>query len=268
MTMDDDELVIRRAIDALDDTLQATIELCRSLSPREWRLSTACPGWTVHDQVAHLAGVEATLLGRPSTPPPELPALAHVTTDTDREVEVEVHARRGVADAVVLDELADVTAARIALLRDSPPSPHERLPFLDGRTLRAATALTLRALDAWTHGEDIRRAVDAEPDVLAPAAELTVDQFLRSLATVVERSGAPEGTVVQIEITEPIERVEVVALDAEPTASPTVVVQMDPSTFCARAAGRISAADAESAAVIRGDRALGRRLLEAMVLTP
>lgn len=267
--MDDDEIAIARAIDALDDTMQATIELCRSLTRREWRLPTACPGWTVHDQVAHLAGTEAALLGRPTSDAPELPPLAHLRSSSAREVEVEVQARRGVADDVLLDELDDVVAERIARLRAAPPSPGDRLPFLEGRTLSARTALTLRALDAWTHGEDIRRAVDAEPDLHALAAELTVDQFLRGLAGVIERSDAPAGSVVQFEVTEPIERTEVVAFDAEPTASPTVVVRMDPGTFCARASGRITAAAAEAAAiVVRGDLPLARRILEAMVLTP
>ena len=260
-----DELAIRRAVDALEDTLHAMIELCATLDAAAWRLPTACPGWTVHDQVAHLAGIEAKLLGRPRATL-ELPPLPHVVTDVDREVELDVHARRTVPDADLLAELREVVAARVTTLHAAPPAPTDRLPFLGGTTRPALVALTLRVLDAWTHGEDIRRAVGAPPDVDAPAAELTAEQFLRGFSAVVERAGAPDGAVVRLEITGERPRTEVVAVAAEPTAPPTVTLVMDLATYTARSAGRIAAADADVA--IQGDRALGTAVLEAMVLTP
>lgn len=263
--MNDDELAIRRAVDALADTLHATIELCATLDPRAWQQPTACPGWTVHDQVAHLAGIEAKLLGRPRATL-ELPPLAHVVNDVDREVELDVHARRTMSDADLLAELREVVEARVAALHAAPPAPTDRLPFLGGTTRPALVALTLRVLDAWTHGEDIRRAVGAPPDVDAPAAELTAEQFLRGFAAVVERAGAPDGAVVRLDITGDRPRTEVVAVAAEPTAPPTVTLVMDLATYTARSAGRITTAEAD--VTIQGDRALGTAVLEAMVLTP
>ena len=38
--------------------------LCASFTEGEWKLPTDCPGWSVQDQVAHIVGTEAWLLGR------------------------------------------------------------------------------------------------------------------------------------------------------------------------------------------------------------
>ena len=41
---------------------------------RQWDLATDCPGWTVKDQLSHLIGDRAMLLGEP--PPPPLAEVA------------------------------------------------------------------------------------------------------------------------------------------------------------------------------------------------
>jgi len=263
--MTDDELAIARAIEALDDSLQATIALCATLTPAQWRTPTACPGWTVHDQVAHLAGIEALLVGRPR-PAHQLPPLPHVNSDIDREIEIDVDVRRNVPSAVLLDELREVAARHAAQLRAAPPDPATTLPHLGGVLLRARTALSLRVLDAWVHGEDIRRATGHEPDDRAPAAEIATEVFLRGFDAVVERAAPPAGTVVVLEITEPFPNTRVVAFDAEPTSTPTVTLRMDVATYTSLSAGRIPVTGARVEIV--GDRALARAVLAAMAVTP
>jgi uncharacterized protein (TIGR03083 family) len=263
--MTDDELAILRAIDALEDTVRATIELCATLTPAQWRRATACPGWTVHDQVAHLAGLESVLAGVPR-PAHELPPLAHVVTDIDREIELDVELRRGRSDAAVLAELQSVSARHVAMLRADPPDPASRLPHLGGREVRALTAMLLRVADVWIHGEDIRRAIGEEPDDTAPAAELTTEYFLRSFDHVVERAAPPDGSVVRLEITEPFPFTRVVAMDAEPTDSPSVTLRMDVSTYTSLAAGRIPVATAP--VEVSGDAALAAAVLADMIITP
>ncbi len=263
--MTEDELAIARAIEALDDSLQATIDLCATLRPAQWRGPTACPGWTVHDHVAHLAGIESLLVGRPR-PAHELPPLPHVVTEIDREIETDVDLRRGSRSAAVLDELREVAGLHIAQLRAAPPDPAVRLTHLGGAQIRARTWITLRVLDAWIHGEDIRRATGHAPDDHAPAAEIATDVFLRGFDTVVERAAPPAGTVVLLEITEPFPNTRVVAFDAEPTGTPTVTLRMDVVTFTSLSAGRISPADAD--VEIAGDQTLARTVLGSMTLTP
>jgi uncharacterized protein (TIGR03083 family) len=263
--MTSDQFAITRAIDALEDSLGETIALCEMLSRAQWRLPTTCPGWTVHDQVAHLAGLESALLGR-ARPAHALPVLPHVVTDAHRETELDVDLRRAHTSLDVLEELREVSALRMAKLRASPPDPSRKLPFLGGVEVPAALALQLRVCDVWTHGEDIRRAVGADPDLGAPAAEITTELFLRGFARAVENLAPPDGSVIVLEITEPFPSTQVIAFDTEPTNTPTVMLRMDVANFTALSAGRILPADAT--VEIEGDRTLARAILAAMVVTP
>ena len=45
------------------------LEACQGLAAAQWERSTDCPGWTVKDQLAHLASIERMLLGDEAPPP-------------------------------------------------------------------------------------------------------------------------------------------------------------------------------------------------------
>ncbi len=59
--MDDKELV-----DNLERAWASIAQLCSELQESQWKTGTDCPGWSVQDQVSHLAGTESRLLGRPA----------------------------------------------------------------------------------------------------------------------------------------------------------------------------------------------------------
>src|SRR4029079_9601395 len=44
-------------LDAMDATWDSIIDLAESLTVHEWSLPTRCPGWDVHDQIAHVASL-------------------------------------------------------------------------------------------------------------------------------------------------------------------------------------------------------------------
>ena len=46
---------------AYQQTTQAVIDLGRSCSDADFDLPTACPGWTVKDQISHVVGLESWL---------------------------------------------------------------------------------------------------------------------------------------------------------------------------------------------------------------
>ena len=48
---------------AYAQTVRAVIDLGRSCSDADFRKDTACPGWTVKDQISHVVGVEQWLAG-------------------------------------------------------------------------------------------------------------------------------------------------------------------------------------------------------------
>jgi len=74
----------------------STGRLCSDLAAGQWDLPTGCPGWTVKDQLSHLADYEARALGRPA-PRHEPGPLPHVKNEMGRANEVGVDARSGMA---------------------------------------------------------------------------------------------------------------------------------------------------------------------------
>jgi hypothetical protein len=49
--------------DTYAHTVQSIIDLGRSLRPGDTERATHCPGWTVHDQFAHIVSLEAWVQG-------------------------------------------------------------------------------------------------------------------------------------------------------------------------------------------------------------
>ena len=105
-----------RVVATLDEAFDAVVALAEGMAPGEWDLPTACPGWSVKDNVSHVIGTEAMLLGRP-LPEVELPDdLAHVRNDIGRYNEVWVETYRPRRPAEVVADLRSVVAERRAAL--------------------------------------------------------------------------------------------------------------------------------------------------------
>ena len=191
------------------------------------------------DNLVHVIGIEATLLGRP-TPEVMLPDdLPHVRNDLGRSNEQWIEAYRGRSTA---DVLAD-------LRRDRRPAGGHRghgPGRLRRRVVHAAGPdsygrfMRIRVMDMWMHEQDIREAVGrpGHEEGLAPQAAL--DELTAALGFVVgKRAGAPAGSRVRFELTGPMarridvavaERARVVdALDGEPTVTLTLPGTFHPS---------------------------------------
>ena len=65
-------------VEAFAGTAQAVVDLTFNLRDADLAKPTACPGWTVKDQVSHVAALEAQLLGRPD-PDVEVPDYEHLS---------------------------------------------------------------------------------------------------------------------------------------------------------------------------------------------
>jgi uncharacterized protein (TIGR03083 family) len=96
----------------LDATWASIAELGDQLDEEQWQRPTACPGWSVKDNLSHLVGMENHLRGAPADPPiDERPA--HVRNDTGAFNEAAVAARRERPGSAVLTEFRGVTRARL-----------------------------------------------------------------------------------------------------------------------------------------------------------
>ena len=79
---------------AFAHTTSAVIDLGRSCTDDDLARPTECPGWTVHDQISHVVGVEAWLEGH-KDPRVEMPPYEHIRNDLGKRVEYAVEVRRG-----------------------------------------------------------------------------------------------------------------------------------------------------------------------------
>ena len=257
-----------RAVAILDEEFDAVVALAEGLQPGEWDLPTACPGWSVKDNVSHVIGIEAMLLGRP-TPDVALPdELPHVRNDFGRVNEQWIEAYRGRSPDDVLAELRDVIAERRAALAGMDQVAFDAESFTPAGPDSYGRFMRIRAMDIWMHEQDVREAIGRPGHQEGLAPEAALDEMTAALGYVVgKRAGAPPGSGVRFELTGPMarrvdvevgDRARVVeALDGEPTVTLTLPGHL----FTRLCGGR----GADPAAVeVQGDTQLGEAIVTTM----
>lgn len=252
-------------IEAWRHTFAASIDVCADLSDEEWSAQTECPLWTVKDVCAHLVGGEVWMSeGHP--PPTE--GLARIA---DRPVAE----RRDASGAEVLAELREVFALRQRQVAENPPDPAEPAITAYGVPVTLGILLTHRAFDGWVHEQDLRRALGRPGNLDAPAAPITRDILLASLARVVAKhAAAPPGSVVRLAVDGPLAFDVAVTVDERGRGylapwdggDASTALHTDWETYTRLAAGRIEPAAAE--VKVRGDAEVAARVLAHFAVTP
>jgi uncharacterized protein (TIGR03083 family) len=164
-------------VDAVEEVLTATLELVRTLTPGQGELPTGCPGWTVHDNLAHMVGLETVMSGTPD-PKVEIPPYEHVKNKTGRYMERHVQMRRALPLQAVTDELAGLLPRRIGQLRALAAQGDPEVPGPFG-VQALSRSLPIRVFDLWAHEQDIRRAVGLEPRCEGRSGAIVLSQVLR-----------------------------------------------------------------------------------------
>jgi uncharacterized protein (TIGR03083 family) len=261
-------------VDRLDEVWTSIDDLGAQLTETEWKLETECPGWTVQDQVSHLAHIEWRLLGRPDvdhTLPDDLP---HVKNSFGKINEVFVDARRSWSGADVLAEFHQATRERVAALRALTPEGFGADSWTPMGPGTVRDLLPFRMFDAWVHEQDIRRAVGRPGDLDTPVAERGLGMVTASMSFVVgKKVSPPEGSVVVFSLSGPLARQVVVGivdgrgriLDRAPD-DPSVRLHMSTETFARLGCGRLDPAAivATGDVTFDGDAALGQRVVDQM----
>jgi uncharacterized protein (TIGR03083 family) len=263
MSQSDQELV-----DRLEEVWRSIDELGHALTETEWKTPTECPGWSVQDNVAHIVGIESSILGRPE-PDHVTPAAPHVKNDIGRRNEVWVDSRRGRRGAEVLAEFREVTGERVARLRtmgDAEFGAESWTPVGPG-TVR--DLLPFRIFDCWVHEQDIRRALGRPGHLDGPAAEFSLERIVGALPYVVGKKVKPaDGTTVVFttDAGAPRLSVRMVGGRAQPVgeepADATVRLEMDTDTLVRLACGRGDREEILASGAVRmaGDEELGHRI--------
>jgi uncharacterized protein (TIGR03084 family) len=129
------------------------------LAYEQWGLATPAQGWSIHDQVSHLAFFDDA--GRLAlTQPQEFRALAErlMADGMDFPDRIAAHHRILAPDAL----LDWFTAARRDLLAGfTGEDPRRRLPWF-GPDMSVASSATARLMETWAHGHDIYDALGVE----------------------------------------------------------------------------------------------------------
>ena len=155
------------SMNVLADDLTAETAVLRAaladLDEHAWRRDTPAVGWTIADQVSHLAYYDEVAV-RSAIEPAAFRAELAARGDLDADAIARSHRGRSVAD---LPAWFDTARARlIAVFREVDPAL--RVPWF-GPAMSAASSLSARIMETWAHGQDI---VDALGVHREPTARL------------------------------------------------------------------------------------------------
>jgi uncharacterized protein (TIGR03083 family) len=257
----------------------ALLGLLADLPPGAWSLPTPCAGWDVHDVVAHVVHDQLRRLsghrdGQPGLPGPDggesLPGyLSRVNGQF-------VEAARAFSPRVLIDLLTtlgpqlDDLWASLDLAAMGPigvwwADPQAPAPIW----LDVAREYT----EFWVHQQHVREAVGLPGADGADLAGPVVDTFLRALPRTLRATSAPEGTLVAIDVTTPVDRVWLVRRDAAgwslapadgapaDGAATAARLALSPDTLWRVATGAIDPATARGRCTVQGDEQLARAVL-------
>ncbi len=187
----------------LDDLAAETAVLdglLAGLDAARWPAPTPSPGWSIHDQVTHLAYFdEAAALA--VTGPDRFRAEAGALMALGAGFPDEIARRyRALPPAAALDWFRGARAGYLATFRGL--DPRRRLPWY-GPDMSAASSVTARLMETWAHGQDVADAlgVTRPPSArLRHVAHLGVSTFR---FTFLLNARAVPDTPVRVELTGP-----------------------------------------------------------------
>ena len=250
------------------------VALVGEIPQEQWDLPTDLPGWSVKDNVAHTAHLEAVLAGAPEETL-DVTETGHLAGPTGYYTEQGILARRDRDMPALVAEIEQSVATRSALMQADPPTDGAAAPprTLGGAPWNYQTLLSNRPFDVWMHEQDIRRAIGHPGGYDAPAARHVLTTFGRALPMIVgKRLAPPTGTVIRIVIPD-AELTWTVGVDdtgravaKEDSDSATTTVTLQAEDFVLLAGGRRDPEGITPA--VEGDQELGRRLLQSMTITP
>ena len=271
-------------LDALEQTVQAIIDLGWACREPEFDLPTEFGGLSVKKQLAHVVASEKALAGIPRQLAANDSASAPYGTFA-RTVEADVERRSTQTGKMVLQELAAFHPERMEQLRRSGLELDSVIggPFGPGTTF--AQQLMLRTIDAWNREQDLRQALNSPGNLDTAGAALTTAEILRSLPRSVARTAQVDaGHDVVFDVTGPVVAREGVRVRAGDDGRPFGVllysgtdrpegqesldvtsIQLTTEALTRRAAGRRSVDEIHFSVI--GDEAVARRVLESLVVT-
>lgn len=255
-------------IDKLALVYSSVSDFGTGVTEDEWALQSQLPGWTVKDNLSHMVGTEAFMLGEPPITH-TAPKVDWTRNPIGEANENEVDMRRPWTGARVLAEWNDVTTRRLAQLRGADDEYFDAPAMNPTGMGTLADFLHIRVMDLWVHEQDMRRVLGRPGHRGGPVAEHSIDRLIRTVPIVVgKRASTPEGATVLIRVTGGVNRVVATTVrDGRAHTSVDVPetticdIDMDSDVFLQLATGRGDADDLADQCRVTGDAAHARRVL-------
>jgi uncharacterized protein (TIGR03083 family) len=254
------------------------LTLLRGLDPGDWQRSTVCPGWRVHDVVAHvvhdyirkLSGTRDRHPAPGPSPDEDLPGFLHRVNQEFVDV-AQRWSPRVLIDLLAhlgpqLDDLwaslnLDRTGEAVSWAVPGVPAP----VWLD---------VAREYTEYWVHQQQVRDAVGRPGADDEPLATAVTDTFVRAVPHALRDYPADPGTWLDIQVTGPghgtwtIERRNAAwAVDRGPPMLPAAALVEVSSECLWRVATRgITVETAREQAAISGDQTLGSAVLNLVAI--
>jgi uncharacterized protein (TIGR03084 family) len=186
-----------------DDLLEETRVLesvLEELDDSGWRCSTPAPGWTVHDQVSHLAFFDDAVVSAATAPAAFRDERGPVMADLDAFTATVAERNRAQPPSELLGWFRRSRQGVVAVYSGLDPSM--RVPWY-GRDMSAASAVTARIMETWAHGQDVADGLGVERSAtpaLRHVAHLGVRTLPHSFTT---RGLAVPDAPIRVELTSP-----------------------------------------------------------------
>ena len=147
-------------MNALADDLAAETVALRllvaSLDEQGWRQATPAPGWTIADQVSHLAHFDEVATVSATRPREFSAELEKLTAAGGINPDAIAERYRTMPPAELLPWFDEARAELLAAFRSLHHSV--RVPWF-GMHMSAASSLTARLMETWAHGQDVADAL-------------------------------------------------------------------------------------------------------------
>jgi uncharacterized protein (TIGR03084 family) len=146
----------RQVTEDLREETGSLQQVLEGIGPRQWSTPTPAAGWTVQDQVNHLAYFdEATVLAL-TDPERFRREAAELSAPGDDFPDRLVRGQRDLAPEQTAAWFARARTALLDLAADA--SPGLRLPWY-GPDMGITSAVTARLMETWAHGQDVADAL-------------------------------------------------------------------------------------------------------------
>ena len=271
------ELQQDRIVAALGEVWASIADLVDGLSDEQWAMASPLPGWSVHDNVSHIVGTEAMLLGEPN-PDVEIDreALPHVQNDIAEFNEVWVEHLRSSSSAELVELFRTRTRDRLDVLQAMSEEEWTADSFTPSGPGTYARFMQIRVFDCWLHEQDIRDTVGVPGHESGIAVDVTLDELELAMGYVVgKKAAAPEGSSARFDLTDGgsvVRSIGVVIdgrarLATEPLHDPTTTLTLPVGVITRRCAGRVDVSDVRDQVEITGDEAFGENIFAALPYT-